>query len=260
MATDPRPFQHSSGNTPVFTHYARKRLNETALFCHQQPAHSWRERALREDLTNNLYLMRELYRIAGGNPRIVNRLLDYAGVYLHCKIESFGRGERYIDPTHPNIMNNPNHPLNPSNRLNLELNPALNLLFQQEEAERKMAQENDQEEKTEEEKSENQLTNLNETSLKNTDINPYQVLNVKPEDKHDIIELACMTQLEKHAPKHDEAPSAHYEKLAAATAMIGTVQGHTKYKEIFNQLKEVGKHHTPELRPPTGKVHEEERA
>jgi len=230
---------------PAFGYRARKILMRTAQTYSAQPIQDWRaNHILRQQLNNNLYFMRELYRLANRDPYIVQLLLNRSVEYIRVMSVEFKKPEyQQLDPSHPNVINNIYHPLNPSNPQNLQLNPGLNLLVQQDLNIQAAIEENEEEEQVE-----NQLHDMQTHGATAHNINPYHTLGVSPDAEHEEIESAGMKRLAELAPKPHEKPSHLYTEVAAAVGMVGTAEHHHQSKEFFKpEYKEPeGLHFRPE--------------
>ncbi|WP_267256610.1 hypothetical protein [Coxiella endosymbiont of Ornithodoros maritimus] len=61
----------------------------------------------------------------------MNQLIGYCQKHIINQVVTLPQALNNLPPNHPSIINNIYHPLNPSNPQNLQLNPGINLLFQQ---------------------------------------------------------------------------------------------------------------------------------
>ncbi len=233
---------------------ARKELLKTAQF-YSQPQHQWRmDASLQLDLRRNLTLLRELYRIAGNNPYHVRVLLNYCKTYVLVNAPRFQRPEfQNLDPSHPSVINNIMHPLNPSNPLNLLLNPSMNLLLQQAVNETAAIEESESEETAENEQQTDQLiaSIVAEESIQQAaqqhiidpEFKPYKVLGLPLDPSQKEIQAACLSQLAEQAPAPDKPPSHDFIKVAAAATLIGTTEHHNVFRKTIEHVLKKDLHH-----------------
>lgn len=220
--------------------FNRKATHELLKTAHTYTKlHDWRQGPA---LTQNPVLMRELYRIANNDPRLVRQLLEYCQRYLLQTVLQLKRTPIPVtDPTHPTVVNNINHPLNPSNPANLMLNPGLNLIFQQNMAEEDAV-------KLDEEY--HQLENTKENDVKQGEIlkhlitdefflqaaerglhaentvEPHQALGLTPNASPEEVETRSLTLLAEVAPEPHEEPTKEFHAVAAAVATVALTIGH----------------------------------
>jgi hypothetical protein len=224
---------------PVFTHKAAKELLKTARN-YSQPQQQWRaDNRLRYALTSNLTLMRELYKMSNQNPYPVRGLLNDCEKYVLQAATALRQPQQLLNlpPNHPSIINNINHPLNPSNPNNLMLNPAMNLLFQQDEATQASILENEIEESAENATATQTVVNevlatdnlqrvAEATLANNPEINPHKALGLSADASNEQVEAACLSALAETAPQPGEKPSHEFGKAAAASMILSSGHGH----------------------------------
>lgn len=236
----------------LFNYRTRKELLKTAEF-YSRPQQQWRlEARLPLDLRSNAKLLRELYRIGNRDPKRVHQLLIYCEKYVRQTAPLIQQQAGNFDPTHPAVMNNINHPLNPSNPRNLQLNPSMNLLFVQSLNEEAADEEQEEDEKVDEQHDENLLQAvLNEEILRIgmqqlslNPVDPYKELNLSPTAKKPEIEARCLEALATHAPAYNEPPSEKFGKTASAALLLNReMAGH---KTFFGKEN---RHHSLEITP-----------
>ncbi len=216
---------------------------------YSQPTQQWRMTArLPIDLRLNRKLMQELYRLANNKPAVVNLFLQYGEAYVR-QTAPLLRQPTYqnIDPSHPSVINNIMHPLNPSNPNNLMLNPGLNLLFQASEAMQSAIEENEAEETVENEQAAD-LTmaavlmdeNIHEAAHQhepNPEFNPYHTLGLTQNATQEEIRESCLSRLADYAPQKHETPSHHFKAVSAAALLIGLTKNHDAYQLLHTQEK-----------------------
>ncbi|WP_423062557.1 hypothetical protein [Candidiatus Paracoxiella cheracis] len=177
-----------------------------------------------------------------GDLRQANYLFNYCLNHIHQAVpliqeQMKKNSEPMLDPTHPLVMNNINHPLNPSNPNNIMLNPGGNIMVQQAEAEEASVNE-----AQEEENAENHLHEILSTSLVmgaaaqareelKDDFDPHKFLNVTPETEQSEIAAAAYNAMAEHMP-HDEhqKPSPEFKMATLAAGLIGTHKLHEEFK------------------------------
>jgi len=236
----------------------------------------WLQHSLRPQLTSNLALMRELYRVAGAGqlpaPIVAQRVqallnacagsiqnvVQQLQLLQQVRSQQQHQPSALLHPSHPSIINNINHPLNPSNPLNLQLNPAMNLLFQRDEAVQASILEIEEEEKVENDLKSTELATelLADTTFQHAlETHPeitnehmsHQTLGLSPKISHsrEAIEAACLDKLAEHAPREGAEPSHEFHKIAAAAAVLGF--GHHELAQVLGQ--EEGHRHVRTLAP-----------
>lgn len=221
------------GKTPLtFSPKSVKELTKMAK--KHQPQQGWRDR-LSMQLMNNPSLMQEFYEMADRNPQRVKVLMQYGANYIRQVAPQLQQAQnRNLSPSHPSVINNINHPLNPSNPRNLMLNPSMNLLFQQDVNTQAAILENEIETTAEIEQAEDLLSeevlaeevladeNLQKLAEKgfSPELNPYKELGLKENATKEEIEFACLKNLAEKAPAPGEKPSPAFEKAAAASVLL----------------------------------------
>lgn len=263
-------------NPKVFSHKLRKELGKTAHF-YSQPnnIHVWRqEGTLRPQLTRNRVLMKELYKLSNNDPKMVNQLLNYGEFYIRdAALKLQQRQQQNLNPNHPDVINNINHPLNPANpntlQLYLQINPALNPMFLQyiniqseviEDMgiENEENQEHENQEKNEDQDQDQLMQNVLKHELvlegaksvfeeKNDDFNPYQTLGLKNDASKEEIQTAALGKMADNAPKPNEKPSHEFAKVAAAAALLLT--GKHEFGKDFGMDAEKNQTSTPTAAP-----------
>lgn len=224
--------------SPTLTRKAANELWEIALK-NSSPQQEWRKPSVRYQLTSNLVLMRELYKISSLSPSLVRELLDDCENHVHLAITMLRQPQQRklvqeglkLPPNHHSIINNINHPLNPSNPNNIILNPAMNLLFQQAEAVQALILDNEIEEAAENDMATQTLTeelladeNLHQLAMNELNLNPeiniHQELGLSRNASLEQIEAACLSRLAENAPTPEERPSHEFSKVAAASLLL----------------------------------------
>lgn len=211
----------------------------------QSEIHNWRKISRAETMIyRNRILITELFRMANNDPKMMLKLMRSCRNDIRQTLQQLQQmRQQNMDPTHPSVINNPNHRLNPANpnalQLLLQVNPSLNPLFIEcvntqaavVEAENLEEVENKQHY---DKMMEGILTTevvanaLKDGSNNNSNINPYKELGVRQGANQSEIQAASITALAENAPEQGEKPSHVFSMVATAVALIGT---HARRKE-----------------------------
>lgn len=232
--------------TPRYNRAAKQQLLETTQK-YSQPQQEWRLHRIPFDLFANRTLMRELYKMGNNDPYQVRLLVQEgaqhvreASIWLRQQSPQQLQQTQNLSPNHPNVISNINHPLNPSNPTNLMLNPALNLLFQQDEATEAGILEEEGEQTAENglafelmrDETFQAAAKQGLTSFSADD--PHKELNLSPDASPEQIETACLSQLAETAPAPGEEPSERHTKIAAAVMTLGCGHEELKHEKHFD--------------------------
>lgn len=217
----------------------RQRLNDIAS------KHQWRQdpNAIRLQMLNDPVIRNTLLKLSGKNLNQFNKLLNSSQVYVLQQIQK--KQSQNLDPTHPQVLNNPNHPMNPSSpiatQLNLANNAALNPLFLQYLNSQAEVLESIGIEKSENREYENEeqqedvtagnllqsvladeaLTNGMQTELQTTpELNPYNKLELRENATQEEAEIAALNKMAQNAPEPGQKPSHEFMKTAAAASLV----------------------------------------
>ena len=219
----------------------RKRLNDLAnqIATRQQ---LWRlnPSTLRQQLLNDPSFSNRLYHLSGHDLYEFNKLLNSCGKVVLQKVQQ--HHSQNLTPTSPEVLNNPNHPLNPASpvatQLNLMVNPTLNPMFMEYINSQAQVLESIGIENEENEQHENEVKQIDENkgnvlqdaltrmdeagmlSKMNSELNPYYVLGLNPKTTTpEEAQIVALDKMAQQAPEPGQK-SHHFEKIAAAASLV----------------------------------------
>lgn len=231
-----------------FSRRATQRLLSITKSLNKRNIHDWRrpnviENAIRLDKT----LMFELQKMSKGDWQKMGAFLKVSTHNVRQTLLQLQEmRQQNIDPTHPNVINNPNHPLNPANanamQLLLQVNPLLNPLFIEYVNSQAAVVEAENEEDTEnEEQYDKTMENIlapatvadaAQQELKNNPhLDPYKTLGVDRDAPQEQIQAAILYHSAEYAHEKGAEPSHGFRKVAAAAALIATPTLRKEYDE-----------------------------